>query len=94
MRMPGAVPGGFPRFGDTQQARVAMSDAQARFERVMAGMGRRNMSDTQTGDKIRSQLTEWGGPTTNARTWGQLQGITPAAKPPQWQGGLDLSSLD
>jgi len=94
MRMPGAVPGGFPRFGDTQQARVAMSDAQARFERVMAGMGRRNMSDTQTGEKIRSQLTAWGGPTTNARTWGQLQGITPAAKPPQWQGGLDLSSLD
>jgi hypothetical protein len=80
MRMPGAAPGGFPRFGDTQQAQQALADASARFERVMAGMGRRNMSNTITGDKIRTNLTAWGGPTTDARTWGQLQGIVPAAQ--------------
>jgi hypothetical protein len=80
MRMPGAAPGGFPRFGDTQQAQQALADASARFERVMAGMGRRHMSDTITGDKIRANLTAWGGPTTDAKTWGQLQGIVPAAQ--------------
>ena len=79
MRMPGAAPGGFPRFGDTQQAQLALADAQARFERAQAGLGRRYMSATQTGANIRSGLTAFGGPTTDAQTWGQLQGIAPAA---------------
>jgi hypothetical protein len=81
MRMPGADSANrYARFGDTQQSRIALSDSDARFERVMADMGRRNMSDTQTGEKIRNNLTMWGGPTTDARTWGQLQGIVPAAR--------------